>query len=133
MKEQLILFETAKLATKKGFNEFDTNNNQVYCELKNSVFFHKPIQNKFDDSYNANYKYRAPTQSLLQKWLIEKHNLVVVPTVFATGFIENNKFSYHYHIFFDISDDNNYYCASSEWKTYEEAFEIGLQKALELI
>lgn len=54
MKEQLISFETAKLANEKGF-KFDW---QINFDI-------------FDDSLFIN----SPTQSLLQKWLREEKKI----------------------------------------------------------
>jgi len=71
MEEQLISFETAKLAQKKGFNElclyhFRLNapvGEQFYtdrCATKNSQW---------------EMSVTAPTQSLLQKWLRETYDI----------------------------------------------------------
>lgn len=69
MKEQLINFETAKLAKEKGLNE--------YCS---SFYSLNSVTNEFD-LYDCNNNWKehknsnnpisisAPTQSLLQKWL----------------------------------------------------------------
>ena len=73
MTEQLITFDTAKLAKEKGF---DWQTNMVYKQellytrdniIKNSAFKNSKV-----------YRATAPTQSLLQKWLREVHNIHVV-------------------------------------------------------
>ena len=131
MNEQLISFETAKLAKEKGFNiEVKT-----YFDIKK--FGDKPCEfygrlnandyNSWDDklkkNINAGY-ISAPTQSLLQKWLREVHNIhiAVLPKILP-------------------SNEIKYYCFKGKIKkdfkdlynTYEEALEKGLQEALKLI
>lgn len=61
MREQLITFETAKLAEEKGFN----------LPIKEKVLLgsKKGIKTKHEKG--------LPTQSLLQKWLYKKHHIWV--------------------------------------------------------
>ena len=65
MEEQLITFETAKLAYDIKLNGY------------NSIF---PGFNYNENGELKGYsdKYVAPTQSLLQRWLREKHNIDVL-------------------------------------------------------
>ena len=95
MKEQLVTFETAKLAKEKNF---DIGVNQSYVIYKKSYNYdddssHRESYKVNDIEINShyhvnNYKgidlsnelyeaYSAPTQSLLQKWLREVHNIFV--------------------------------------------------------
>ena len=67
MEEQLISFETAKLAKEKGF----TYAYEFYDKEGNIVDF--GIVGGWTDCHDENYA--APTQSLLQKWLREKHDI----------------------------------------------------------
>jgi hypothetical protein len=118
MEEQLIEFETAKLAKDKGFNEIPCH--YVYDEgiLKQSY-----------QAFNRLNFELAPTQSLLQKWLREEHEIYLCP-------IWNT-----YNV--DLMDMLGYKCKIFTWKkgedmtkvfkTYEEALEKGLQEALKLI
>jgi hypothetical protein len=111
----LIQFNTAKLAREKGF--------------------------KFQNAASENdYQGENPTQSELQKWLREKHNIYVIITEeFYTDGINHNIQILTY----DLSNvENNYinndkstkiYGDNGEFKTYEKALEFGLQKALKLI
>lgn len=114
MREQLISFETAKLAKEKGFDElccysFETENN-FYETVK-------PWKNSEDST-----EYAVCTQSLLQKWLREEHKINITIT-YAGKYIIKIKKGYGgiYELFNEIFD------------TYEEALEAGLKKALELI
>jgi len=73
MKEQIINSETAKLAKKKGFKvpgryAYALSIPDRYIDV-NSCY-----GEALDDVESGRYV-EAPTQSLLQKWLREKHNL----------------------------------------------------------
>ena len=99
MEDTLIKFETAKLAKEKGWN------------------------GDFIESHKI-----LTTQSLLAKWLREKHNIYVTSQIGNLDFIN----TYHYEIRY--IDKNKFMCkVNGNFKTYEEAYEIGLQKALKLI
>ena len=112
MKEQLITLKTAKLAKNKGFNEL--------CEysyegeiLSRTV---KPWNNSEDES-----EYAVCTQSLLQRWLREVHNM------FLTVEYSLDKDDWFYYLY---KQQFNKYI---HFKTYEEALEAGLYEALLLI
>ena len=99
MEDTRITFETAKLAKEKGWN------------------------GDFIESHKI-----LTTQSLLAKWLREKHNIYVTSQIGNLDFIN----TYHYEIRY--IDKNKFMCkVNGNFKTYEEAYEIGLQKALKLI
>jgi len=123
MKEQLIEFNTAKLAQEKGFD--------VVSYLKCN----------FDLIENSNFKsdgksswYLDITQSLLQKWLREVHNIEVEvyrevnfadECYYDTYCVDvyNNKLSF-------LSKD---YTFTEGIDTYEQALEQGLLEGLKLI
>lgn len=133
MKEQLISFETAKLAKEKGFDE----------ECNHSFNKTKVIRQEC----NRNYLFflpecSAPTQSLLQKWLREEHQLYVMIEETHTyalrtqiGFyakivtpsgedeFDEHGFRFIKKLFYDTWFDS----------TYENALEKGLEEALKLI
>ena len=129
MQEQLISFETAKLAKEKGFNipviyVFDDIDGTLTASY---------VKNVFDLlNYNTSmYKCSKPTQSLLQKWLREKHKIQILIQHYThikdgelyAGFVYN---------------PNIIYCASPgpvirKALTYEEALEICLHESLKLI
>lgn len=108
MNEQLISVKTAKLAKEK---EFPFNGSTTY-----------KIVNILQDSL---FGTSLTSQSLLQKWLREKHNILVE--------ISFDTVTFGYRIFnpFKSSD----YFTNWKFQTwgYEEALEIGLQEALKLI
>lgn len=115
MEDKLVEFETAKLAKEVGFDElcstwFDKNGrSEEYTVLgKNSqgmIAF-----------------YTRPTQSLLQRWLREVHNIIIViyyeDNTWCTE-ISNLPYNFADH---DIFGGN---------ATYEEALEVGLAYGLE--
>ena len=112
MEEQLISFETAKLAKEKGFN------------WKNIEILEVKSKSAFLDS---------TTQSLLQKWLREVHKI----NIFISSKTIENKTIFIPHgrtipdtIKNNLIVDIIQYCTNN---TYEEALEIGLQKTLKLI
>ena len=120
MKEQLINFETAKLAKEKGV-KLDINGlyweDGSYDSGENAL-----VYEEFQDVMSA------PTQSLLQKWLREVHNIHIdIRTNTVSG---GNYFFYlsqtrapFYTLFVSVKDSD----------TYEEALEYALKESLKLI
>lgn len=123
MEEQLINFETAKLAKEKGFDE------KVYREY--DKFGYLRCTSKSADVVLGPYEellksteYPASTQSLLQKWLREVHNIIIEP-------IYNQVYNYFDLIICNISTRFSNHIKA--YSTYEEVLEIGLQEGLKLI
>lgn len=118
MKEEIVSFKTAKLAKEKGFDECSDT---LYRELTNGG--HQTINpfNGYDFDINA------PTKSLLQKWLREKHNIHVwlIPA-------EIDK-TYRAYIGYGIRLDLIESLFTKSFSTYEQALEAGLYEALKLI
>ena len=126
MKEELIKFETAKLAIERGFD----------ASKLLDIDYDNPLG--FGSNYNpkeGQVWYLDIPQSLLQRWLREKYNLQVIIIPFAeesnnehsnTNYIYflNNR---HFYGFIDKSD------GSIVFNSYEEALEQGLQEALNFI
>ena len=128
MQEQLITFETAKLAKEKGFNEYC-----FYCyRMVDGEFMFE--QRGFNNTLaEISKKIVSPTQSLLQKWLREEHNLYV--EVFTANYAWNNKVKFYYHVreIHSKHDDKYHNYRTEIVGTYEEALEKGLYEALKLI
>ena len=135
MEEQLISFETAKLAKKKGFNEptieylcmsedsdipYQIDDDFGECKWNEDNFTTRDL--KVD--WEVDDVFAVPTQSLLQKWLREVYNIhiAILPKILP-------------------SNEIKYYCFKGKIKkdfkdlynTYEEALEKSLQEALKLI
>ena len=167
MKEQLISFETAKLAKEKDFNilqhsyyfedgEFKENslkgtngyygeeyefNLSEFNENWNDKWLTKKTGDRcFGCSKQKGYleTFSAPTQSLLQRWLREVHNIYVesyhdltkkktkIQFYTSWGFLQQKDKNGNQNV-------NGWYDEYNDWETYEEALEVGLQEALKLI
>ena len=152
MQEKIVKFKTAKLARKKGFypSSYEIKNvpEDFYYEVSDSrryVYAHLNGNNKNEvelvlpfvfKEQNLDYIYLcdAPTQSLLQKWLREVHNVYVVsrPSNTDDG-LKKSKFVseiYFNHRMRGLYGQHN---VVDYFSSYEEALEKGLQEALKLI
>jgi len=155
MTEQLITFETARLAKRVGFS---TKVQKYYTVIRGNTpnktlggiynlgeVCSSPRIGYITDKYNYNsiedYNYEgsdqeyvsAPTQSLLQKWLRETHNIHIKIEISNIG-------RYYFQIYqFEPKNKSNvlFFISQnvglSKYDVYEEALEIGLQEALKLI
>ena len=125
MTEQLISFNTAKLAKEKGFN------------LSTYVGFGErggKALGKLSTYTSSNLVYARPTQSLLQKWLREKHKIHIIVNPCNT----NSELSWSVSIISNILEYNKTYESFMPRvitikNTYEQALEKGLYEALKLI
>jgi len=111
MEDKLITFETAKLANEKEFNIFQDSGYE-----QNGTYFDN--SRDYDGCKFGYCKeiYLAPTQSLLQRWLREKHNVDVLVYIVKLK-----------NIYYTTIYNNQHYL------TYEQALEERLLKALALI
>jgi hypothetical protein len=110
MKDELIKFETAKLSKEKGFNED--------C----GWLLHKDNDGSYTNCDDLGYN--QPTQSLLQRWLREVHDIhIIIESSNQVG-VKHNFYNYLIWLRYESFD---------VYKTYEEALEVGLIKALELL
>lgn len=125
MKEPLISFETAKLAKKKGFDlsqiDFYSIDGLLYTNLDYGSWTVAGIRNDV---------YQAPTQSLLQKWLRETHN-IHIGIELATDYELNTLLPYVYQV--GIYKDGNYHVDREFYDTFEQALESGLFQSLNLV
>ncbi len=136
MKQQLISFETARLAKEKGFNI------EVYAEYnESSIIQYFPTDwgyNEIEDIlFNANSIekcFSAPTQSLLQKWLREIYRIdvIILPNTSSNDVFLSIIPSKTYSNFL-WKDLESMDTITNNYKTYEEALEVGLQEGLKLI
>jgi hypothetical protein len=130
MRNQEVNIKTAKLASKKGYN----NNNYgwfYYSKEWKSIFWTNKKSNESIEYF------KRPTQSLLQKWLRDKHkcDITVITNwingvrVYYVGLSYINE-SNQIDIWFarDVKENTKI-----EFKTYEAALEKGLYQALTLI
>ena len=128
MQEQLITYETAKLAKKKGFPQ-------------DEYFYKYTVEKvaKFTIKDLAEGEIDAPTQSLLQKWLRDEHDIFVsINTVSEERWYSAEDVEHiPVHKYRVIKNIDNFKYDVIDWsepfETYEEAFEKGLQEGLKLI
>lgn len=146
MKENIVTFQVAKLAKEKGLQ---LGSRKSYCHYHKTFTYngnpnHPESHRKNDvrldhdfyivnnagtplDISNKHYTiYEAPTQSLLQKWLREVHNIHVwlIPASDTTY-----RAWYSNKLELDLIKTNH----TESFLVYEEALETGLQEALKLI
>jgi len=127
MYDELISLETAKLAKEKGFDipVLDCiNENEEIGDKEDFVLFN---YNQFlSEKWSTQNLYSCPSQSLLQRWLREKHELFVFVNYRSFGVEECNGWYYH------IGKSPNHY-SYEKFKTYEEAMKAGLTEGLKQI
>ena len=131
MEEQLISSETAKLAKVKGFDELTPNLYVVDPDVRTATANNNGRTNS-NYIERKDYKvYSRPTQSLLQKWLREEHNLHILMNV---GMNDGVKQTFYCNIFkFGKNLYVGKFRSETSIYTYEEALEKGLIEALKLI
>lgn len=135
MEEKIISLEVAILAKKKGFKEPARNFYRVEADgdkypigmLNNGD--HPP---RDPDDWNiVGPLASAPTQSLLQRWIREKHNILITIYSNASGFLwEMHKTVGGTHLFDSVYTGPN---DSGCWDSYEAALENALEVALKNI
>ena len=132
MNEQLISFDTAVLAKEKGFDF-----SEVKIRDSNTLEIADNVEARLDyfETMEESNLIQLPTQSLLQKWLRDEHDIRVYVTNKVAG-----DFGFEIYIVNPQEDKRigkPWVRLDSFWtlhfKTYEEALEEGLQKTLKLI
>lgn len=129
MKDQLVTFETAKLAKEKGLIQ-NLECNHTYCIGFNSVKEDKSImpERKRTSVKGQFHLALAPTQSLLQKWLREKHKI----HAFAHPVEDLNSFL----SIVDVMTPSSFeriYISDNEYNNFENALERSLKEGLKLL
>lgn len=135
MNDQLITLKTAKSAKGIGFNQ---RTKYVWIDQPDFGTKCRKINISLDITP---YEYNCPTQSLLQKYLREKHgyHIVIIPTITS---------NWTFKIVKVISEADNDYISGIksvsdmppykevngyDYSTYEDALEEGLYEALKLL
>ena len=127
MEEQLINFETAKLAKEKGFKW--VNDNKLFYNSNGCLNL---LQFSEEDV-------PVPTQSLLAKWLREKYDIEInitrmPPEAIKSSFNKGNKRIKKYNMWvWSLNGNPRIENPSLFFDNYEEALEIGLQEALQTL
>ena len=140
MKESLISLKTAILAKETGFDEEcewviynpskSTENEPYRCGKRKYNFYSRPPK-------DGRTRVHICTQSLLQKWLREKFNIIVEVVEYYTEEdlpLSDLKFptpkGWYY---WDKYDDDFSEEKAEKFAFYEQALDYGLQKALNLV
>lgn len=128
MKDELIRFDVAKLAKEKGFNL-----------VENCDFGFSPDGRELEVGFwrlnrNNEKSILRPTQSLLQRWLREVHNIHVSSDLNSSN-PTNVNFVYCVTTNYNDwnSDDYSNHTSTELFGKYEDALEEGLKKGLKLI
>ena len=131
-KLELVSIETAELAKEKGF---DWKCDRYYYDVGYAPVYYNPYDSEIKPYY-ANHNSEplsisAPTQSLLQKWLRDVHNIHIYlnPNLRANDIIMWDVSLYNVAKYKRHRKIGN----SPEYITYETALEAGLLEALKLI
>ena len=145
MNEILISFETAVLAKEKGFDKWCSHGfltKKIVGSYLDSGCSHDKFKyggegsdefilwkaEHFPQLYEPWYK--APTQSLLQKWLRDVHNIHIdVSPESDHELITITPYVYSYY----VHKDKEVYVNTKFYDNYEEGLEDALKRALNLI
>lgn len=132
MEEQLVNFDTALLAKQKGFN-IPT----LYFYLDRKIKYNNSLRPRNSNAINGALDVSAPTQSLLQKYLREVHNILIDVIAFyvdnqlplSKDNLQKPKGYFYWNCYDETFNEEN----SIKFDTYEKALEAGLQEGLKLI
>lgn len=150
MREEIITFKTAKLAKEKGFNvevthcyggdyndRYELKEYNSLCTGNNGEMIHRMTGDseylwlcKTDFNNDGFDSYSAPTQSLLQKWLREKHKIHIT---IGPWFGRDEHFRFTIEPICIIGEFTFEDISEEDFESYEEALEKALQEALKLI
>ena len=137
MEDTIVSFEVAKLAKDKGFTDVvGVFRGKHYYNYKggldaDQMDYLKAYVRQEDTSLME--AIAAPTQSLLRKWLREKHSLYILLEETETLSLDSG-IGFYYKII-KVKDKEHLRLDYSMYfyKTYEEALEVGLKEGLRLI
>lgn len=128
MKEISVKFETARLAKEKNF---DWSCNNAYDLSGNLGNYYDIVEESPFEENDVDYdslRYSAPTQSFLQKWLREVHNI----HIHICYFTESNTWNVDLYKL-PNNDLINNPMEFSKNNTYEQALEVGIYEGLKLV
>ena len=136
MEEQFVSFDTAKLLKETGFDVPTRGIYHTNREGNHKFSEYDRYQTSDDLSWNCGdgfqYEYLAPTQALAARWLREEHRIVVDVT-FIPPSTDGNVWQCFVGKMDDMVWAGDYELSDCKYATYEEAFEYGLKRGLELI
>lgn len=131
MKDQLISFNTAKLAKEKGFDGLS----YAHYSRKGILTIQEHPESEQFLQYvrgNTTLSISAPTQSVLQKYLRDIHDIHIMIEPLIDP--DDKSTFYEMIVITDMSEnEKNEKIEGEHFDTYEEALEEGLQEGLKLI
>lgn len=147
MEEKIVLFETAKLAQEKGFNvaitTYYNKGKKPYVTTSCDYQSDRDAISNWNNGQGSyptlaeNVECSAPTQTLLQKWLREVHNIDIEPYLIlmekGNREIEQDFNCKEYTYKLKLKGIQQWTSVRGTKPTYEEALEHGLVEALKLI
>lgn len=132
IEESYVSFDTAKLLKEVGF---DVPCRGVYVTDRTGYYEFREYDNKqttddlcWNTEDGFQYEYLAPTQALAEKWLREVYNVAIY------SLYDDDMEQWFYVV--DAFTKNpviDVFQSGSEYDSYEEALEAGLQEAIKLI
>ena len=144
--EDYVSFETAKLLKEKGFDA-ECHSHYYPCHYPDgSIQYHKYERTEYekDNPYYAIYSlktlptdhYLAPTLQMAMKWLREKHNKIIIPSIRVTDPIMGIIDCYCVGIYYIPQNNGGALCFISPtpengYSSYEEACEAAIKYCLE--
>ena len=126
MIEQLVEFETAKLAKEKGFGMIIHDSLQYYCQNKKGQLYTKDMRSYFDLCAEKNNPLNkwiwipAPSQAVLQEWIRDVHNIHISIQHWNAEWMFTLQHTKMCHTMMSEQGINSYI----------KALELGLQEAL---
>lgn len=136
MGDEIVGYALARAAKRRGFNEYTKGGYSKggeyieyfdHCEYTNLCLESEWIKDNFPQ------RFAAPTQSLLQRWVREKHGLHV-EVMLNNQIHPEPKAVYNFIVISYSCNVINYNVTSNEvYATYEQALEAGLAAALKEI
>lgn len=127
MKEQLITYDTAILANEKGF-DLITGSDCWIKTLDGELIHNSERRNTPEHDRTLDYYLAQPSQSLLQKWLREEHNIHIEILL-----EEDGAYTKFYFRTMKIGEYFNLSYDDLSYDVYEDALETALIKVLEKI
>lgn len=131
MEEQIVSFETAKLAEEKGFGLIQRHGMETSLYTKDGNHTYYANYGFMGSGLNGGY-ISAPTQSLLQKWLREVHKI----NTFVGFRMNTKKWDGQAH---DMSLNGKEFVkqysiiGKETYDLYEDALEVALIEGLNMI
>jgi hypothetical protein len=122
MVEHLIERETALLAKEKGFNWSCNAILNIYEDDSSSIGTYALARNSNLEGYQCT----LPSQSYLQKWIRETHDIHII-----NSYVHSEKEKRYEFIVFNNKTKG--WGVAEAYKTYEEGFEDKLREALKNI